>query len=57
MCLSDKQITLFGEWSVLGRSVVVRGQEDDLGRSSHAESLATGNAGAAVASGVIGWSK
>jgi Cu-Zn family superoxide dismutase len=57
MCLADKQISLFGENSIIGRSVVVRGQEDDLGRSAHPDSQVTGNSGAAVASGVIGWSK
>ena len=57
MCLADKQISLFGENSILGRSVVVSGQEDDLGRSAHPDSQVNGNSGVAVASGVIGWSK
>lgn len=57
MCMSDKQITLFGELSILGRSVVVRAQEDDLGRSSHPDSPVNGNAGLPLATGVIGWSK
>lgn len=57
MCLSDKNISLYGENSILGRSVIIGAQEDDLGRSNHPDSQSTGNSGPAVASGVIGWSK
>lgn len=57
MCFTDKQLSLFGINSVLGRSIVVRAKEDDLGRSDHPESSANGNSGAPLASGVIGWSK
>jgi superoxide dismutase, Cu-Zn family len=57
LCLSDKHLTLFGPASVLGRAVVVKAGEDDLGRSEHPESAVNGAAGRALASGVIGWSK
>ncbi|TRZ00871.1 hypothetical protein DNTS_034090 [Danionella cerebrum] len=36
--------TLFGELSILGRSVVIHEGEDDLGRGDNTESLLTGNA-------------
>ena len=54
---SDKMISLFGEYSIIGRSVVVHSQEDDLGKTNHPESATTGNSGTRLASGVIGLSK
>ena len=54
MCFIDKQISLYGEYSIVGRSVVVHAQEDDLGRTDHPDSGTTGNSGARVACGVIG---
>jgi Cu-Zn family superoxide dismutase len=57
MCFLDKKISLWGEYSILGRSVVVHAQEDDLGRTDHPESPKTGNSGARVACGVIGLAK
>lgn len=50
----DTLITLFGEHSVVGRSVVVHDATDDLGKGGHADSLKTGNAGGRAACGVIG---
>jgi Cu-Zn family superoxide dismutase len=38
--------------SIVGRSVVLHADEDDLGRGGH--SLTTGHAGARIACGVIG---
>lgn len=57
MCFTDKQVSLYGEYSIVGRSVVVHKQEDDLGRTDHPDSLTTGNSGARVACGVIGLAK
>ena len=50
----DQQVTLFGDYSVLGRSFVLHADEDDLGRGGHELSKTTGNAGARIACGVIG---
>ncbi|RHZ83584.1 hypothetical protein Glove_91g42 [Diversispora epigaea] len=51
----DKLIKLSGPYSVIGRTVVVHGGKDDLGRGQNATSLTTGNSGARVACGIIGW--
>lgn len=55
--LSDRLLRLRGDspFSVLGRMVIVHADRDDLGRGGDAESLLTGNAGARVGCGVIGW--
>ncbi|XP_031571073.1 superoxide dismutase [Cu-Zn]-like [Actinia tenebrosa] len=52
--MMDKQVTLLGEHSVVGRSVVVHVGEDDLGKGGHDDSLTTGHAGGRLACGVIG---
>jgi len=54
LCIKTPKITLFGENSVVGRSVVVHSNEDDEGRGNNDESSKTGNSGARVACGVIG---
>ncbi|KAJ2908854.1 hypothetical protein GGI21_002470, partial [Coemansia aciculifera] len=55
--ITDKQVTLFGEHSVIGRTVVVHALEDDLGLGGHTLSVTTGNAGDRLACGVIGISE
>ncbi|CAG8437978.1 16809_t:CDS:2 [Acaulospora morrowiae] len=50
----DKKITLSGPNSVVGRSVIVHADIDDLGKGGHEFSLTTGNAGARLACGIIG---
>uniref|UniRef100_J9ZY69 Superoxide dismutase [Cu-Zn] n=1 Tax=Thamnophis elegans TaxID=35005 RepID=J9ZY69_THAEL len=49
--------TLFGPRTVLGRSVVIHEQEDDLGKGKDQGSLAHGNAGLRLACCVIGTCK
>ena len=53
----DDLVTLTGPNSVIGRAVVVHAKKDDLGRGTNAESKLTGNAGARIACGVIGFMK
>jgi superoxide dismutase, Cu-Zn family len=50
----DSLATLFGENTILGRTVVVHADEDDLGKGGFEDSLKTGHAGARVACGIIG---
>ncbi|KAJ1938234.1 Superoxide dismutase [Cu-Zn] [Linderina macrospora] len=52
--ITDSQVTLFGEHSVIGRTIVVHADEDDLGQGGHELSVTTGNAGGRQACGVIG---
>lgn len=49
----DRLIKLSGEYTVVGRSVMVHADPDDLGKGGHELSLTTGNAGARVACGEI----
>ena len=52
--LVDSMISLRGPHSIIGRSVVIHADEDDLGRGGQSDSLTTGHAGARVGCGVIG---
>ena len=52
--ISDSLISLCGDNSILGRTVVVHADVDDLGKGGHELSKATGNAGGRLACGVIG---
>ena len=53
----DSLIKLRGPTSILGRSVVIHEDKDDLGLGLNQESKKTGNAGKRIACGVIGYSK
>jgi len=50
----DSTISLYGQYSIIGRSVVLHSWTDDLGLGSDASSKKTGNAGPRFACGVIG---
>lgn len=55
--LLDDSVTLFGELSIVGRSVVLHRDEDDLGLGNHDDSSTTGHSGPRVACSPIVWSK
>ncbi|KAJ8723090.1 hypothetical protein PYW08_003002 [Mythimna loreyi] len=57
VCIQDTQISLTGPNSIVGRSLVVHADPDDLGLGGHDLSKTTGNAGARIACGVIGLAK
>ena len=52
--LYSKAITLRGPHSVIGRSVVIHADRDDLGLEPNEESRKTGNSGARIGCAVIG---
>ncbi|RCI02888.1 Superoxide dismutase [Cu-Zn] [Rhizopus stolonifer] len=52
--IEDSQIKLIGPHSIIGRTVVIHADEDDLGLGGHELSATTGNAGDRLACGVIG---
>ena len=43
--IEDRIVKLIGPHSVIGRSIVVKAGEDDLGRGAHEMSMTTGNSG------------
>ncbi|KIO21358.1 hypothetical protein M407DRAFT_245499 [Tulasnella calospora MUT 4182] len=52
--IRDNLISLYGVYSILGRSFIVHTGTDDLGRGGHEDSKTTGHAGGRAACGVIG---
>ncbi|CAF1377430.1 unnamed protein product [Rotaria sordida] len=50
-------MSLYGEHSIVGRAIVMHAMPDDLGRGGNKESLKTGNSGARLACGIIGFTK
>ena len=52
--IKAKRVRLTGEYSVIGRSIVIHEKEDDCGKGGDDESLKTGNAGKRIACGIIG---
>ncbi|XP_050677970.1 superoxide dismutase [Cu-Zn] [Leptidea sinapis] len=54
VCIQDSQISLTGPNNIVGRTLVVHADPDDLGIGGHELSKTTGNAGARIACGVIG---
>jgi len=55
--IQDSQLSLSGPESIVGRTMVVHADPDDLGKGGVELSKTTGNAGARVACGVIGVAK
>lgn len=47
-------LPLSGQYSIIGRSIVIHSQEDDLGLGNNEESKKTGNSGERISCGVIG---
>ena len=55
--ITDCQIPLSGENSIVGRAIVVHKDVDDLGTGGFEDSKTTGHAGARLACGVVGLAK
>ncbi|ELU01864.1 hypothetical protein CAPTEDRAFT_100118 [Capitella teleta] len=51
--MDDSLVSLVGEYTVIGRSIVVHAGEDDLGLGGDSGSLTTGNAGARLGCCII----
>ena len=52
--IEDNLVKLIGPHSIIGRSIVVHENEDDLGKGGHEMSLKNGNPGPIAAFGVVG---
>lgn len=57
IAIRDERMTMFGPLSILGRSLVVHTDRDDLGLTDHPLSKTTGNSGGRLGCGIIGVSK
>jgi len=49
----NELVSLWDEYSIIGKSCALHANEDDLGRGDDEESLLNGNSGPAIACGVI----
>lgn len=54
VAIEDRQVKLIGPHSIIGRSIIVKSGQDDLGRGGNEFSLSTGNSGTRIAAGVVG---
>ena len=54
---TDKLVKLTGKYSVIGRSIIIHKDEDDLGLGGFEDSLTTGHAGKRLVCGIIGYRK
>jgi len=52
--LVDPLVSLIGPTSVIGRTLIIHADEDDLGQTSHPLSKTTGNSGERIACAIIG---
>lgn len=50
----DVEVSLMGNYSVIGRSCVVHENQDDLGKGNFEDSKTTGHSGPRIACGIIG---
>ena len=53
--ITTNKLTLYGKNSILGRSIIIHEDEDDLGKGNHDDSLTTGHAGKRIDCAVIGY--
>jgi Cu-Zn family superoxide dismutase len=56
-CNMILQTDKFTVQEIIGRSIIIHEQEDDLGKGGNEDSLKTGNAGKRIACSVIGYSE
>jgi len=54
---SDHLVKLNGEYNVIGRSIIIHENEDDLGLGEFEDSKTTGHAGKRIVCGIIGYRK
>ena len=53
--ISSAKLTLYGKKSILGRSIIIHADEDDLGKGDHDDSHTTGHAGKRLDCAIIGY--
>jgi Cu-Zn family superoxide dismutase len=56
-CMMKFTTNKFTVQEIIGRSIIIHEQEDDLGKGGDEESLKTGNSGKRIACSVIGYSE